>query len=334
MIFARIETDGIYDEERKTEGIRIRKNLHQYVTRKMLIKEVKHIFEFQGLDYISIFSEEYSKSAIFWQRPLRSQKGSVGYCTLENMKVFDKTKGRGIIVGKKRCPISRPEFEEFRALSFINNIAYRIKGNKDAEWQFLPKEMRGELYREKFFVQKDFEFSAINKWIKNKNGHDNWELNYNFKTNVSACAVSKRLQNIFGEQWDSTAVRKDKNGKEYKSPYYEDVWHVLFESDDQDFIKEYGRTKLNLNDEQAEGLVRLWFSMPVGYAQLSLKAINNILPFLRDGFIYTDAVLLGKVPEILGERIWNENKAIITESLAKDVIENNRDKKTDIKYRK
>ncbi|MFN3940319.1 MAG: hypothetical protein ACK4IY_07010, partial [Chitinophagales bacterium] len=46
-LFARVETDGIHNPQRKTEGIRIRKNLHQYVTRKMLIKEVKHIFDFQ-----------------------------------------------------------------------------------------------------------------------------------------------------------------------------------------------------------------------------------------------------------------------------------------------
>ncbi len=328
MIFAKVETAGIHHPERKTEGIRIRKNLHQYVTRKMLIKEVKHIFEFQGLDYKSIFEEEYSKSPIFWQRPLRSQKGLVGYCTLEKWKVVDQKKQREVIVGKKRCPISRPEFEEFRTLSFINNIAYRDKTNKDAEWQFLPMEMRKELYREKFFVQKDFEFFAIHKWIKSKNGHNDWELKYNFKTNISACVVSARLQKIFGERWNSIVIRKDRNGKELKTPFYEDIWHVLFESNDEDFIEDYCKTKLGITDEdKIQKLQSLWFKMPVGYAKISLKAINNILPFLRDGFIYTDAVLLGKVREILGDKIWNENNTFITESLKKDVIEKNRNEK-------
>lgn len=330
IIFAKIETNGIYNPERKTEGIRIRKNLHQYVTRKMLIKEVKRIFEFQELDFNSIFGDadspntKISHSAIFMQQPLRSQKGLVGYCTLENLRIFDK-KGREVIVGKKRCPVSRPEFEEFRALSFINNIQYRIKGNKGAKWDFLPQKMRDELYKEKFFVQKDFEFFSIYKWIKKKNNHDNWELNYNFKTNVSACTVSARLQKIFDEKWNSTIIKKDRKGKEYKKPFYEDIWHLLFESDDQDFVKEYGQIK-GL-DEHLGKLVSLWFAMPVGYARLSLKAINNILPFLREGFIYTDAVLLGKVPEILGEDIWNEQKIFIKEALQKSVIEKNRDEK-------
>ena len=52
---------------------------------------------------------------MFWQRPLRSQKGTIGKCTLEPNKF--------------RCPESYPAFEEFRAWSFLNNIKYTIKGN-------------------------------------------------------------------------------------------------------------------------------------------------------------------------------------------------------------
>ncbi|KAA9038730.1 hypothetical protein FW778_14395 [Ginsengibacter hankyongi] len=331
-LFARVETEGIHHPERKTEGIRIRKNLHQYVTRKMLIKEVKQIFGVQQLDFNDIFGEKNTKisithSSIFWQRPLRSQKGLVGCCTLESWKIFDKKKGREVFVGKKRCAVSRPEFEEFRSLSFINNIAYREKGKHDNEWHFLSKEMRHELYREKFFVQKDFEFFDIAKWIKKKNRHDKWELNYNYKTNVSACIVSARLKKIFDEDWNKPVTMVDRSGKPYTVPFYEDLWHVLFGSDDQDFVEEYGRSKLKLDDEKVQQLRSLWFTMPVDYAQLSLKAINNILPFLREGFIYTDAVLLGKVPEILGNEIWNKNRVFITESLKSSVIEKNREEK-------
>lgn len=345
MVFYRIETDGIFNENRNTEGIRIRKNLHQHVTRKMLIKEVKHIFDFQGIDFNSIFGKEgetvtIAKSAMFWQRPLKSQKGNVGYCTLENNKIFDPKKGYEVIRGKKRCPISRPEFEEFRALCFINNIQYRIKGNEDFRWESLPQELRNELFKTKFLVQKDFEFYSIYKWIKNK--HSNWELNFNSKTNVSACSVSARMQKLFDEKWN-TKEKIQKDGKDVlineqkiynenqnkplEQPYFENIWHFLFESDDQDSIEDYGKKKLGLNDEDIKRLVSLWYAMPVGYAQLSLKAINNILPFLREGFIYTDAVLLAKVPEILGKALWNEHKAQITSSLKKDVIEKNRDEK-------
>ena len=51
----------------------------------------------------------------FFQRALKSQKGSVGRCTFEPTK--------------SRCPVSHPRFEEFRMLSFVNNI--RITGPGD-----------------------------------------------------------------------------------------------------------------------------------------------------------------------------------------------------------
>ena len=319
VILSIIERDGIQNENRKTEGIRIRKELHQYVTRKMLMREVQTIFKQQGLSFGSIFKNKkgeelkINQSSIFWQRPLRSQKGTIGKCTLETSKY--------------RCPASRPEFEEFRALSFINNIQFRLKNDKKNEWKQLELNLRKQLFEEKCFVQKDFEFYGIYKWLQKKNGHDNWELNFNFKTNVSACTVSARMKNIFGEQWNNIEVRKDKKYNEYKISAYEDIWHVLFESNDEDFISEYGRTKLKLDDEQIKKLIALWYAMPVSYGNLSLKAINNILPFLREGFIYTEATLLAKVPEVLGEKIWSANKELITKSLKQDVIASNRDEK-------
>lgn len=354
-IFALIENEGIHHPERKTEGIRIRKDLHQFITRKLLIKEVKKIFGFQGLDFGAIFKDKkgnpvsYQNSTIFKQRPLRSQKGLIGVCTLEN-KLFEVKDSKGNIhlkqVGKKRCSASRPEFEEFRALGLINNIASKRKNDKSSKWEFLPQGKRDELYKGKFFVQKDFSFEDIYKykplvqWLNQKYGKDNWELNYNYKTNVPACSVSTRLQKLLGDKWNQVALKKDGKGEAVNiiqadkegivlrqyllmQPYFEDVWQVLFESNDEDFIKEYAQ-KHSLDETT---LINLWYAMPVGYAQLSLKAINNILPFLREGYIYTDAVLLAKVPEILGEQLWDENKKLIAESLKTEVIAKNRDEK-------
>ena len=59
--------------------------------------------------------------AIFFQRPLKSQKGLVGNCTFEK--------------DKSRCPISHPHFEEFRMLCFINNI--KITTPYDADLRML-----------------------------------------------------------------------------------------------------------------------------------------------------------------------------------------------------
>ena len=303
-------------------GNRIRKELHKDVLRKQLQEEVKQIFDFQNLSFNDIFGTiekpiTINQSVIFWQRPLRSQKGTIGKCTLET--------------NKYRCPVSHPSFEEFRALSLLNNIQFKIKNDKDSDWQSLPQELRNEIYLDKFFrVSKaHFDFYEIAKFIEKKNGHSNWDLNYKFKTNVSACPVTARLKDIFGEYLNELSIDHpaNQNRSNKKTTYtIEDIWHILFSTDDEDFIENFGRVSLKLDETKNKKFIGLWFSMPVDYSMLSLKAINNILPFLRRGLIYTEATLLAKVPEVLGNELWNKNEEDIIQNIAK-VIANNREEK-------
>ncbi|MFC4232651.1 type II CRISPR RNA-guided endonuclease Cas9 [Parasediminibacterium paludis] len=297
-------------------GIRIRKNLHQHVIRKQLQLEVKSIFDFQGLSFSELFKKDINKSAIFWQRPLRSQKGSVGKCTLEPTKF--------------RCPTSHPSFEAFRAWSFLNTIEYRLKDEKESRWQKIPFEVREKIYQEKYFriSVADFDFTEIRKLIEKINGNVKWELNYKDKTNVSASPISARLKDIFGEGWLELKINRtpNQNSKEKKTVYtIEDIWHVLFSFDDEDEVRNFAIEKLKL-DNKAEKFVALWYKMPVAYSMLSLNAINKIVPFLQQGFIYTEAVLLAKMPDVLGKEIWDENKQNLTESIGV-FIQQNRDEK-------
>lgn len=311
-----VQTVGAAFAMEEKNGIRIRKNLHQHVLRKQLQNEMQHIFDFQKLSFQDLFGKEINKSCIFWQRPLRSQKGSIGKCTLEPSKY--------------RCPVSHPDFEAFRAWSFLNSIEYRLKGNSENKWEKIPFELRTQVYHEKFFriSKADFDFIEIRKSIEQKNGHNRWELNYKDSTNVSACPVSARLKDIFGEDW--YGFKKDypvTEGK--KKGYYniEDIWHVLFSFDDEDEIRKFATEKLMLYEKEEEKFVDLWYKMPAAYGMLSLHAINKINRFLQKGFIYTEAVLLAKMPEILGEEFWNKNEANIIGYVGKVIDINRAEKK-------
>ncbi|MEO6330033.1 MAG: type II CRISPR RNA-guided endonuclease Cas9 [Ginsengibacter sp.] len=305
------------------EGNRIRKNLHQHVIRKQLQDEVKQIFDFQDLSFQQLFKKDINRSAIFWQRPLRSQKGTIGKCTLEPAKY--------------RCPVSHPAFEEFRAWSFLNTIEYKIKDDKQDDWKKISFELRQAIYQEKYFRLSvpDFDFYEIRKLIEKINGHDKWGLNYKDKTNVSACPVSARLQNIFGNDWENFKLetsevrklkKKDGSIQEHRINYtIEDIWHVLFSFDDEDDVRDFAEIKLGLKDK-IEKFVALWYMMPVAYSMLSLKAITNILPFLKQGMIYTEAVLLAKMPEVLGEELWKQSGLNITDNIG-NIIQQNREEK-------
>lgn len=292
----------------ENENIRIR---NRYTLRNDYQTEVKRILECQKIEN-KVFSESIDK-AIFFQRPLRSQKGLIGKCTLEP--------------NKSRCPISHPKFEEYRAWAFINNIKYR--NNDSNQFEPIPLILKEMLYKEKFFYKskRDFEFKDIRKFIHIHGGKD-WELNYSSKMDeisVPSCYVSARFKSVFGDNWETyqkQITRKKNNGENEIVNYnIDDIWHILFNFEDEESFIEFFTNVIALEEEQVKELTILFNGFPVGYANLSLKAINNILPFLRGGIIYSESVILAKIPEIIGKNIFEDNKSGLLQAVQNKVEE-------------
>nr|WP_157470842.1 type II CRISPR RNA-guided endonuclease Cas9 [Draconibacterium orientale] len=92
-------------------------------------REDDYLDEFKRICAFQHIPEEIQQKlhrAIFYQRPLKSQKGLIGKCVFEP--------------NKPRCAVSRPEFEEYRMLCFINNI--KIKTPDDEKLRPLNTEER------------------------------------------------------------------------------------------------------------------------------------------------------------------------------------------------
>lgn len=309
----------------ENDKIRIRESIAQYAIRENYKDEIKFIFhETQklGLEH-SLYKKlvETGKNkndgSIFYKRPLRSQKGLIGKCTLEP--------------NKYRAPISHPAFETFRAWAFLNNIKYK----ENDEWKQLPLELKQEIYSDLFFRKSKgyFPFSDIATFLKKK-GKD-WQLNYSLKTTVTACPVSARLKDIFGDDYLNVKIEKSKAPKSEKAFYdIEDIWHVLFNYEDQEYVAEFANEKLKLSDErvsekeksEVEKFVIAWNALPVGYGMLSLNAINKINKFLEKGLIYTEAVLLANLPEIIGAELWQQKGHLFLENISLIIAENRQQK--------
>lgn len=284
------KTLGQYFYELKQHGERVR---GRYTSRKEHYEvEFSKICETQQIDG-ELKTQLYN--AIFFQRKLKSQKFLVGKCTFET--------------NKPRCPISHFEFEEFRMLSFINSI--KVARNRDEddfqEMQFLTETERSLIMPLFFRKSKhSFHFEDIAKKLKGKNEY--WKFNYRNDTNVSGCSVAAHLQEIFGESWKDVVIGQ-----------YDifDIWHVLFDFDDDDKLCDFARTKLNLDEERANKFCKI--HLPQGYGNLSLKAIRKILPFLRKGYLYSHAVFLANIPSMIGEKDFEENAIAIEDSI-KEII--------------
>jgi CRISPR-associated endonuclease Csn1 len=91
----------------ENEGIRVR---NRYTLRADYLIETEKIIETQSIN--SKLKDELI-NAIFYQRPLRSQKGLVGKCTLEK--------------NKYRCPISHPNFEGLEHGRFLIQLNIKLK---------------------------------------------------------------------------------------------------------------------------------------------------------------------------------------------------------------
>lgn len=314
----------------ESEGVRVRENLAQHAIRENYKDEIKVIFKVQGISqnnslYTSLVETGKNKNdgAIFYKRPLRSQKGLIGICTFEQKTIVDKKTGKTIQTGKYRAPVSHPAFEKFRALCFINNIKYRSISDGKSDFQMLPTELKQEIYKKLFFRKKaHFQFSDISEYLI-KSGK-NWEFNYKNKTTISGCPISARLKEIWGDDFWNVKIPKVPSGSSFKTFYdLEDVWHVLFSFEDQENVVAFAKEKLRLDNSQTAEYLRAWNQLPVGYAMLSLNAINKINKFLEKGLIYTEAVLLAKVPEIIGAELWGKNESLFLNEIS-NIIESNR----------
>lgn len=271
-------------------------------------------------------AKEKIEKAIFFQRPLKSQKGLVAKCPLENIKTC--------------VPISHPDFEEFRMLSYLNNV--KIKLPTDEKLRLLNKDEReqiGSLFFRKSKV--NFDFSEIAKkltpkslkfgYYKDKNVAEYDVLfNYNLESNVSGCSTIANLIDVFGTKWKEYLfsnfvknIKLENKVKVIKSldDIIDDIWHVLFRFDNEELLKQFAIDNLNCNDKTATKFSKI--KLKQDYGSLSLKAIRNILPYLRQNLIYSHAVFLANMKNILPTEIWNdvENRNVINQEI-KSIIEN------------
>lgn len=305
-----LRTVGCAFARLEDERIRIRGSKYQAV-RSQYKDEIKEIFAFQtGLaneqELLNhLLSEKKGEGSIFYKCPLKSQKGLVGKCTLEP--------------NKTRCPISHPKFEEFRAWSFINNIKYRAHAHED--WKELSICEKELIYSEIFTskVRNDFPFSKIKEWIekhhnlKLEHNEKNSTINYDDNCNVSGCPITARFIKLLGTDWESYKLQgskkrwsHSKNKHTLHTTSYDayDIWHACYSIEEESDICSFAKIRLGWNDTDIQQLLDIWSKMKDGYAMISLKAINNINYFLRQGYIYSDAVILAKLPDIIGSAKW------------------------------
>lgn len=247
---------------------------------------------------------------LFKARPLKSQKGQVGHCTLE--------------AKKSRAYLSHPDYEWFRLIQFLQNV--RIEGANGQKMP-LPHDVMlrvaSKIIREG--TNKGVSKTELLEMLKTETKDDvrlakgkNDEIRFP----IPAPRTSQVLYQALGPEWRTRQVDRPLkyNGKKSRIGY-EQLWHFLTEAEENDTkfksdrpVHEYV-LNLGLGEETAEDLEA--FEPVKGYASLSLNAIRRITPWMEKGYPYHHAVMVAGMERVLGESLWSR----FGDGLIRDLME-------------
>lgn len=284
----------IYPKENQPFQSGLERIRNRYTTRKMYVDEFELIWNKQA-QFHTILNEDlktlfggrkldgYKEDGIlFHQRPLRSQKHLVGNCSFEPSKT--------------KCPISAIPFEQFRVWQWVNTVEYN--GEK------ISQEEKEKIV-EFLYANEKPEFKKIRKAI----GKESAEFKFNYKDEdkIVGTHTISNLSNkkYFGKKWF-----------EFTEKEQEDIWHILYFFDSKSNLKDYAIKNWNFTEEQAESIAK--FNLKDGYSSLSRKAISNILPFLKLGYTYDVAVVLGGIKNVFGsewEKLSDEKRNFLIDNV-------------------
>jgi len=246
---------------------------NRYTNRDMYQREFDVIWDQQKSHHPEILTDElrskigdHKTGILFFQRPLKSQKHTIGKCPFEKKKT--------------RCSKSNILFELLRTHQFINSIRFA-----DSVLSSDQKEIVFELFKTKNNACK---FKVIKKKLQLENAKFNYENDYNIPVMKSFASLRK----AFGaKDWDAKSLEEQ-----------EFIWHIKWQATNREWLENYARDHWNLTDKAIAGLVK--FKMADEYAHLSKRAIRQILPWMEKGLEYHTAVVLGGIARAFGADAW------------------------------
>ena len=245
---------GDCKRNRSHEGGHLRTDRKMYQEELAIIWQQQQSF-FMDLPQDFMQDKKGIKKIIFYQRPLKLKSDRVGKCSLEP--------------SKNRSLIARLEVQQFRYLQDINNLSYF---ERHTETHISPNQEQKVQLIDYFENNPKITVTELKKILGlDKQTKLNLEAK-NIKGNITACEIKA----VIGTQWQALSNQRQVD-------LVEDLLTIKLKS----VLKNRLINDWKFNTEQAIQLCLLKFEP--GHSNHSLKAINKMLPFLKQGLIYSDA---------------------------------------------
>lgn len=232
----------------------------RWTSRQMYLDEFDAIWRAQARHHCDL-SEDVRRQvhrAIFFQRPLRDQSDLIGHCELEP--------------AERRARRADPVFQEFRLLQTVNNLRVALPGEPPrpltaAERSSLSAVLEREGDQMRSAVKRLLGLSSKARLSIEEGG----------ETKIRGNRTHAALRRIFGEKWE-----------EFGEAERRSVLEDLLSFEKTDALKKRAIRHWHLPPDVAAEFAEL--ELEDDFANLSLEAMRTLLPCLKEGKSYAEAV--------------------------------------------
>lgn len=234
----------------------------RHTSRKMYREEFDLIWAKQAGYTPDLLDEKLRKAlvrAIFYQRPIPSQKERVGKCELEPCK--------------RRCAQALLHAQEARLLQDLNHLELVWPNGEQAP---LTPDQRAKLLA-LLEITERLTFSRARKelGIKRSTGIE-FNIEKGGREDIKGNVTAARIREVVGARWDEA-------GETFKT----DMVDTLMGMENEDAIAGRARKVWGFDEEMADNFSQI--CLEDSYSGHSTKALNNLLPHLRNGLPYAQA---------------------------------------------
>ncbi|SFU76504.1 CRISPR-associated endonuclease Csn1 [Pustulibacterium marinum] len=293
-------------------------------------------------DFLHLFLNDI----IFYQRPLKSQKSSIGKCTLE-YRVFKDKDGVEQTQYLTTIPKSNPLYQEFRVWQWLHNLKiYLIEGDKDVTEQFINSNVDVEQLFEFLMEQREVDHLDILSYfllpiVKNKFPNAKgralktelaievakyrWNYVYDsdkneskkYPMNETRYEIHRRLKKVINITDDFLSPDKEQH-----------LWHIIYSVTDK---REYERAlksfskRYNLDESSFVDNFIKFKPFDSEYGRYSLKAIKKLLPLFRVGKYWSwdaidentkariEKIITGEYDDTIKDRVREKSQKLTNE---------------------
>ncbi|MFT3753500.1 MAG: type II CRISPR RNA-guided endonuclease Cas9 [Paludibacter sp.] len=282
--------------------------------REAYIEEFDAICNTQKQFYPETLTEAFiaklRNEIIYYQRPLKSQKGLVSVCEFEGFRRTGKD-GKEYFVGPKVAPKSSPIYQLSKMWENVNNIKVGSRSGGDIEitpeqkqtiFQHLDTNEKLtatdllkilKLDKKNCYINKQLEKGLVGNITKHAIRQcfgDSTQYNSLLRLNLNIVDTDKQgylIDKKTGEILNEKATQYIDAGIE-QEPLYQ-LWHTIYSIQDKQECSNALQNKFSIEPTIAGKLADIDFSKHA-FGNKSAKAIRKTLPYLMEGDKYSEAM--------------------------------------------